>query len=259
MQHVGEPYGQSEYRARIDVVSGVAFQRVWRGRADILEQAFVGLSAGGKRAEYVRTGNDASVTVDYASNPAGSVEVPVVSITMRGEEITQSIFKHVVYSQLHPATIKVIKDEATGTKDYIDAINAINLEADKHDNDEAAAEQAFNLLLAGTEHYISTESYVVTRQATVSRNFVVGDLFSADGKIISTNTLASYIGSALPFNAPLPFIMPQFNLAVGADILQLVYGWRKRPTEYDITSNGNAQIIESWQSARWTNLLYTLA
>jgi len=195
-------------------------------------------------------GAAASLMARYGAAQDGGTEILTTQFEMRGEEITQSIWKHPNYSGVSKPTQKAIIDGATSEDSHPVALAKIDVIAAANGDNATTVLNAFNLLLEGTDNYLVDQSYVFIRTRTGSRNYQAVLEFQNDGRIWSSAQVANYVGDPAPFN------VPQLDAVPNSQALQLAFGWRKRPTDVVRISNGNQQITESWQSARWTMLLY---
>lgn len=266
MRSIGnQTYYAQPVRLYTDVLNGNVVESSWVGRADYLLADFLILATGGQQAEYTSDGTRGEVRVRYGNVPLdGNPEVPTVAFSMRTEEINQSIFKHPRFSALTFSVVKAIQDEIGGggheissdndtAAGYAGSFARIRNAAALASNDPDLALEAYRLMLAGDEHYLVTQSYTLTMTRTSSRGFDLPLIFADDGKLFSSNGLANYTATVLPF------LIPQLNTLTSSQALQLVFAWRKRGTDVQDLTNGNVQVSEQWQSARWSLLLYSIA
>ncbi len=251
------PYFEQPIRWRLDSVNGNQLERRWEGRADQLLDDFEALATGAQQAEYSATGARGEVVTRYGNVPGdGSVEVPTVAFTMRTEEISQSIFNHPKFSDLGPTAVKIVRDGAADFKGYqvtADLLDAYYSEGAGDPFRYALAIEAFNLLIHGDDNYLVTQSYTLSMTRTSSFGFPLSLIFADDGKLFSSSGLSAYTATTLPFQ------VPQLNTLSSAEALQLVFAWRKRGTDVQSLPNGNVQVTEQWQSARWSLLLYYIS
>jgi len=259
---VGSPILEQPVALTFDRQTGSIITRRWRGLSNaVLAEASI-QSQFCDNLQFESTGAAASLSARYGGPQDGSSEVlSPAQFEIRGEEITQSIWKHLDYSgvpmSIQKATRVAAESDNIESESLANILHACAL-AYPVDNDAKGiayekAHKIYKLLVDGTENYLVDQSYVFIRSRTGSRNYQAVLEFVNDGKIWSTGQVASYVGDPAPFNVPsLP------ALANSEDLL-LAFGWRKRPTDVTKIANGNQQITESWQAARWTMLLYRVA
>jgi hypothetical protein len=257
MRHVGDqPFYEQPPRLKWDTVSGYTFERKWEGRADFMGFGFNGFIAGAQQAEFSAEGCKGTVIARYGNAAYdGSVEVPAITFTLRVEEITQSIFKHPNFSFLNSDVIKAIHTARDGATDYQASAKTIETMAGGPGTPASiAALTAFGLLLRGDESYAVSQSYTLTMTRTSSSGFKLKLIFANDGKIFTSKQLSTYTGTSLPWSVP-----QSYNDPLAPAAFSIIFGWRKRGSEVSIMPNGNVQLNEQWQSARWSLQLYSLA
>jgi len=248
---VGAPILEQPTAIEFNRQSGNIVTRRWVGlnNAVLAEASIQSLYA--DNLQFESHGAAASLTARYGTPQDGSEEILITQFEMRGEEITQSIWKHPIYSAISKTTQKVIKTAVDSEDSYSVSLGKIHPSAVANGDNTTHCDNAFDLLIEGTDNYLVDQSYVFIRTRTGSRNYQAVLEFTGDGKIWSSGQVATYVGDPAPFN------VPSLSAVANSQALQLAYGWRKRPTDVTRISNGNQQITESWQSARWTMLLYT--
>jgi len=256
MKHVGDqPFYEQLPRLKWDGVNGYSFERKWEGRADILGFGFTGFTAGAQQAEFSGEGCKGTVIARYGNaDYTGATEVPTVSFTLRVEEITQSIFKHPNFSFLKSEVIKAIHVARDSSTDYQASAKTIQTLAGPATPAADAALTALGLLLRGDESYAVAQSYALTMTRTQSRAFPLGLIFDNDGRIFTSAQLSRYTATGLPWSVP-----QSYNDPPSPEAFDIIFGWRKRGSEVSILPNGNSQLNEQWQSARWSLRLYQLA
>ena len=257
MKHVGDyAFWEQPRRVKFDAVTGYQWERRWEGRADVLNSAFGALSQGTQQAEYSAEGCKGTVIARYGATAFdGSTEVPTMSFTLRVEEITQSIFKHPNFSFLGSDVIKAIHVARDSSADYQTSAKTIETLAGGPGTPASiAALTAFGLMLRGDESYAVAQSYSISMTRTSSRGFPLNLNFANDGHIFTSAQLSSYTGTGLPWSVP-----QSYNDPLAPAGFSIIFGWRKRGSEVSIMPNGNIQLNEQWQSARWSLQLYSLA
>ncbi len=252
MKQIGDqPFYEQVPSIKWDVKTGYTFERKWIGRSDILSFGFPGFIQGGQQADFNAEGVKGTVVTRYGNaHWDGSTEVPTISLTLRCEEISQSIFKHPNFSGIPIELVKLIQSEHSSTNLHSKSIAAIKLLCDVLDQPEEPSVVAFDLLTAGDENYLVSQTYVLTMNRTASAAFLLPLVFANDGKLFTTTQLTTYVASTLPW------AVPAFNSFTTSEALRYVYGWRKRGSDVNILPNGNQQLSEQWQSNRWSLYLY---
>jgi hypothetical protein len=256
MPVIGEPILEQPLKVGYDQISGFKFERTFEGLANlVLARAVDEIRNRCISFEFESRGLAARMTSRYGNVPVdGSAEQPTSQIQLRGQEVTQSIWKHPNFSPLPIAVQWAIIKAAQSTDSYAAAIaELIRTATDAGITDFTFVNAALALLTADDSGYIVAQSYVLTWTRTASRFYNPSINFSYDNTIFSTAGLAAWTGSALPF------AIPNFPAVENTEALRLKYGWRKMETEFVDISNGNRQITEAWQSARWTGWLYNTA
>jgi hypothetical protein len=250
MHCVGSPALEQPITITSDRGTGLTVERRWIGiHAAVLGQMQIE-SGFADAVRFESFGATASLTARYGTPQDGASEILTTAFEMRGEEVTQSIWKHPNFSGVSKQTQKAISDAINSSDNYeVGEANIDNIAADNGDN-SAVVHAAYNLMIEDTQNYLVPQSYVFIRTRTGSRNYEAVLEFTGDGKIWSSAQVALYVGDSAPFN------VPQLDAVANSQALRLAFGWRKRSTEVVRISNGNQQITESWQSARWTMLLY---
>jgi hypothetical protein len=248
---IGPLHHEQPFSISFDRLSGTTQVRRWAGAHHaVLAEAAI-QSNWADNLQFDSTGASASLAARFGGAQDGSTEILTTQFEMRGEEITQSIWKHPGLSGISRATQKKVRDMVESTDDYATCSAAITTTASTNSDSVFAALSAFDLLMEGTDSYLVAQSYVFIRTRTGSRNYQAVLEFTYDGYIWSSAQVATYVGDPAPFN------VPSLPAVANSERLLLAYGWRKRPTDVIRISNGNQQITESWQSARWTTLLYS--
>jgi hypothetical protein len=252
MKQIGDqPYYEQIPSFKWDVKSGYTFERKWVGRSDILGFGFAGYHIGAQQSDFSAEGCKGTIVSRYGNaHWDGSTEVPTVSLTLRSEEISQSIFKHPNFSGIPIELVKLIQSEHGGTRAYSESIAAIKLLCDVLAQPYDPSLVAFGLITAGDENYLVSKTYVLTMNRTASAGFLLPLVFGNDGNLFTTNQLTNYVASTLPW------AIPAFNSFATSQALRYVYGWRKRGSDVNILPNGNQQLSEQWQSNRWSLYLY---
>jgi hypothetical protein len=251
VKQIGEPFLEQAPRLKWDRTTGYTFEREWQGRIDLLGFGFTGFIQGAQQADFKAEGCKGTVVSRYGNaDYTGATEVPTVSLTLRTEEITQSIFKHPNFSGIPIELVKLIQAEHGSTKLYSESKAAIKLLCDVLQQPYDPSLAAFDLLTGNQDSYEVAQTYALTMTRTASYSFALPLVFANDGKLFTTNQLANYIAS------PIPWAIPAFNSFATSEALRYVYGWRKRGSEVHILPNGNQQLQETWGSNRWTLLLY---
>ncbi len=257
MKQIGDqPFYEQAPRLKWDINTGYTFERSWEGHAGLLGFGFSSFTPGAQQADFSAKGAMGTVVARYGNaHWDGSTEVPTISFTLRVEEITQSIFKHPNFSFLSSEIIKAIHTARDGSTDYqASAATIQTLCGGPGTPATVAALTAFGLLLRGDESYAVSQSYALTMTRTSSRAFPLGLIFANDGKIFTSAQLAAYTGTSLPWSIPQSYDDPAAPAAFA-----IVFGWRKRGSEVAYLPNGNWQLNEQWQSARWSLTLYSRA
>ncbi len=252
MKHIGDQYFYEQpVRIKFNRTTGLTFERKWEGRADALQANLIGINIGAQSSDFSADGCKGTVVAQFGNNAQdGSVEVPTTSLTLRTEEISQSIFKHPNFSGIPIELVKLIQSEHGSTKTYSESVTAIKLLCDVLAQPYDPSLVAFGLLTAGDENYLVAQTYVLTMNRTTSAGFRLPLVFGNDGRLFTTTGLSNYIASSLPW------AIPAFNSFATSEALRYVYGWRKRGSDVNILPNGNSQLSEQWQSNRWSLYLY---
>ncbi len=252
MKHIGDQYFYEQpIRIKFNRQTGLTFERKWEGRADALQANLPGINILAQSSDFSAAGCKGTVVAQFGnSRQDGSKEVPTVSLTLRSEEISHSIFKHPNFSGIPVELVKLIQSEHISTHLYSESLAAIKLLCDVLEQPYPPSVVAFGLLVAGDDNYLVGQTYVLTMTRTASAGFALPLVFGNDGKLFSTAQLTDYVASTLPW------AIPAFNNFTTSEALKYVFGWRKRGSDVTILPNGNQQLNEQWQSNRWSLYLY---
>lgn len=262
----GKTYFEQPQTIHIDRYRGRQVERHYDGRADALLADLDALATdidgtASQGTDYAAVGARAMVTARF-----GTV-TPTATFSLRTEEVSQSLWKHPGLSMIWPDLVKLVVDLVDDRVSRSEAISQMNAKAAElgdrtvnglfytAGNLALRSSQAYDLILAGDENYLVEQSYSLTMTRVFAFTYPHGLQLSLanDGKIFTSNGLAAYTGTNVPF------LVPQLNVNTSTETLQLIFGWRKRGSELHDLPDGNVQLDESWQSARWSLLLYNLA
>lgn len=229
-----------------DFVNGVIVRRSWRGEAKrVLGFIQAVKNSNPQRIRYTSDGTEAVIEAEYNLPQFGQKEIPVVIIDLHTYEVQTPSEFHAAFAGITDARIAEIK----GIANRIMSGQSATLPTD------GTELNLYDLLVRGQPAYIQL-SYTLTRTVTASRFYPFTLSYTNDGKIFSAVQLSSELNSLDAIVPTLPALtLNASEIASGA----YVAGWRKSAVHYQTASNGNRQLHETWQLAKWSSVLYDLA
>jgi hypothetical protein len=212
-------------------------------------------ATGAKSCEYEADGAVGRIHATYAGPPAGVTEVPQDRISLKTNEVQQSLFLNDRYIGIPKSIIKVIRDQiakqdgtATAYRDATGEITAACLFANGFSN--LGPLELFDSLLAQNDSFVLF-ARAIMRTRTVSPRF--------DTKVSQTDVGALFTAEQLSTalsGSTLPFQVPTMTLTADDVTQGRIVAWLKTQCDVDDTAGGQRQLTESWRMAKYLPGVY---
>lgn len=240
-----------ERLSEIDIgPQGKSFTLIIEGARPFVEEQLTFYAIGAARCNYRNNGATGQIVVTYAGEQVSQQEVPKDVISLKTSEVQQALYLNPRYTGLHPAVIKEVRQTVQDGTDYSDAtgkITAATLVDGR--GGQALALELYDFIVGGNDSYQLCVR-TISRTRTVSQRFNRKVAQDDVESLFTPQQLADYLGSAIPFTVP-TLTLTNEETAKG-----LVVSWRKFQCDCDDTAGGQAQLVESWQLAKWVGLHY---
>jgi hypothetical protein len=245
-------------------VNGRSYTRTWVGHPSSIDAIALVEEPLAEEINVKTDGAVSTLTARYARPQNGKAEVPLETQELDTEAVQQPIFLNDTFASLTQDVVAEIRKQyetkptvADKTKNtYTAALDAIAKVTKAYEVGTSTAvfdlaNKAFDLLQEGTENF-ENFSWILTRTRTVSRQYKTTKIEIQDiNKIFTTEELAAMVNNLLLFDVP--------SLVLTADDTRRrrFAGWRKKLAKVTDVANGQRQMIETWQLAKWSLDLYS--
>lgn len=238
---------------RFDRINGTTYTRTWVGAKayiDVIAAAEAdfaeGIHVSGRGATYTLVAR----YTNPVEGPQG--EVPSETQELDTAAIQQSIFFNPYFQVLSAhgqMLVRKVFDNRETRTDALTVFDAALAVGEVNGIERPLMEEAYDLMVMGAESY-ETHAFTLTRTRTASRQYTGTLTLTKIGSLWTTAELANYVGN------PLLFVVPSLSLTVEETDKNLFAGWRQTMCRVSDTAVGSRQMIEQWQLAKWSLLLY---
>lgn len=242
---------------KVERAKGYTYRRTWIGHKTAIEGIYATEKNLAESAEVTHDGGGRYTLIATYSFAPGDTETPLETQELDTEIVAQSIFLNETFRALPEKVVNAVRenfenkpqDNTTGS--YLKALANIALVCVSGTGGAqyALAKDAYDLLVAGTESF-ENYSFTMTRTRTCSRQYSQKIPLSDINKVFTTAQLVTVTGN------PLLWDVPSLTLTTDEASKPLMAGWRKKTCRVQDVANGQRQMIEVWQLAKWSTRLY---